>query len=66
MTDRSVIESILKFISWKTTSKQTVTIIHLSPEMAKDWYPNWEDLTDTQKEAERNKLMDEKPQDSIL
>ena len=27
--------------------------------MAKDQYPYWEDLTDTQKEAERNKLMDE-------
>ena len=59
MRDRSVIESILKYTSRKTTSKQTVTSIHLSPEMAKDPYPNWEDLTDTQKEAERNKLMDE-------
>ena len=59
MTDPSVIESILKLTSRKTTSKQTVTAIYLSPEMAKDWYSNWEDLTDTQKEAERYKLMDE-------
>ena len=59
MRDRSVVESILKMTSRKTTSKQTVTTIHLSSEMAKDQYPNWEDLTDTQKEAERYKLMDE-------
>ena len=59
MTDQSVIESILKITSRKTTSKQTVTTIHLSPEMAKDRYPNWEDLSDTKKEAERYKLMDE-------
>ena len=59
MKDQLVIESILKYIKEKTTSKQTVTTVHLAPEMAKDRYPNWEDLTDAQKEAERNKLIDE-------
>ena len=59
MTDQSVIESILKYISKKNTSEQSLTTIHLAPEMAKDRYSNWENLTDPQKEAERNKLMDE-------
>ena len=59
MTDRLVIESILKYIKEKNTSEQTVTTVHLAPEKAKDQYPNWEDLTDPQKEAEKNKLMDE-------
>ena len=58
MTDRSVIESILEYTSKKTTSEQTVTTIHLTPEMAKDRYPNWDKFTDPQKEAERNELMD--------
>ena len=58
MTDRSVIESILKYASKKTTSEQSVTTVHLTPEMAKDRYPNWDKFTDPQKEAERNKLMD--------
>ena len=59
MTDQLVIESILKYIKEKNTSEQTVTTVHLAPEMAKDQYPNWEDLTEPQKEAEKNKLMDE-------
>ena len=58
MTDHFVIQSILKYIIEKNTSEQSVTIIRLAPEMAKDRYLNWEDLTDAQKEAERNKLMD--------
>ena len=59
MTDRLVIESILKYITEKSTSEQTATTVHLTPEMVKDRYPNWEDLTDAQKEVERNTLMDE-------
>ena len=59
MTDRLVTESILKYITEKSTSEQSETTVHLAPEMAKDRYPNWEDLTNAQKEAKRNKLIDE-------
>ena len=43
MTDRFLIVSVLNYVSKKTTSKQTLTPVHLVPEMAKDIMPTLEE-----------------------
>ena len=59
MEDRFVAESILKYLSKRTTSLPQTTIFHLALEKAKNRHPNWEDLTESEQEAVRNQLMDE-------
>ena len=59
MEDRFVAESILKYLSKRMTSLPQATMFHLAPEKAKNCYPNWEDLTESEQEAVRNQLMDD-------
>ena len=60
MEDNVVAKSILTYLSKKATPEsRTRRLIHLAPEKAKDRFPNWDDLEDSEKEAVRNKLMDE-------
>ena len=59
MEDRFVAESILKYLSKRTTSLPQATTFHLAPEKAKHRYPNWEHLTEREQEAVRNQLMDD-------
>ena len=56
MEDRFVAESILKYLSKKFTPGSTLSGCNLNPQKAKT---NWEELTPSEKEAVRNKLMDE-------
>ena len=58
MEDRFVAESILKYLSKRTTSLPDVTRFHLAPEKA-SLYPNWKHLTEGEQEAVRNQLMDD-------
>ena len=56
MEDRFVAESILKYLSKKFTPGPTPSGCNLNPQKANT---NWEELTSSEKEAVRNKLMDE-------
>ena len=56
MEDRFVAESILKYLSKKFTSDPSPNGYNLNPQKAK---MNWDELTPSEKEAVRNKLMDE-------
>ena len=51
MKDRIVTESILRYLSRKTKSEPLTRTLHLAPEKAKDCYPNWDKLTESEKEA---------------
>ena len=42
----------------KTLSHQSNFQFHLNPQKAKDCYPNWDDLTESEKEDVKNTLMD--------
>ena len=59
MKDRIVTESILRYLSRKTKSEPLTRRLHLAPEKAKDHYPNWDKLTESEKEAVRNQLIDD-------
>ena len=59
MEDRLVAESILKYLSKRMTSLPQTVMFHLAPEKAKIHYPNWEDLAESDQEAEKNQLMDD-------
>ena len=57
--DRFVAESILNYLSKKTTSKEHQVQCLLAPEKVKHQYPKWEELTESDKERVRNKLKEE-------
>ena len=57
MEKRDTAESILKYLSEKTTESIDSQLYYLTPHKAKDRYPNWECLTPSEKEGVRNKLM---------
>ena len=57
MEKRDAAESILKYLSEKTTESMDSQPYSLAPHKAKDRYPNWERLTPSEKEGVRNKLM---------
>ena len=57
MEKRDAAESILKYLSEKTTESVDSHPYSLAPHKAKDRYPNWERLTPSDKEGVRNKLM---------
>ena len=59
--DRSVAESILKYLSQETTSEphQIPSTYILAPDKAKSRYPNWKTSTESEKEAVRYQLIDE-------
>ena len=59
MEETVVVESILRYLSKKTVSEPQTRELHLAPEKAKGRYRNWKDLTDSEKEAVKNQLMDE-------
>ena len=59
MEDQFVAESILKYLSKRTTPLPLNSTSHLAPEKAENCYPNWKDLSECEKEAVRNKLMDD-------
>ena len=59
MKESVVAESILRYLSKKIASEPQTRELHLAPEKAKDHYPNWDDLSQSEKEAVRNKLMNE-------
>ena len=60
MEDNVVAKSILTYLSKKATPEsQTRRLIHLAPEKAKERFPNWDNLEDSEKEAVRNDLIDE-------
>ena len=59
MEDKLIAESILGYLSRKTKSEPLTRTLHLAPEKAKDRYPNWDKLTESEKEAVRNQLIDE-------
>ena len=59
MEDRVIAESILRYLSKKTATEPQTRELHLVPEKAKDHYPNWDELSQSEKEAIRNKLMKE-------
>ena len=54
--DRFVAESIMRYVSRKFRSSPSPRICNLNPQKAKK---NWEELTSSEKEAVRNRLMDE-------
>ena len=56
MEDRFIAESILRYLSKKFKSDLSPSACILNPQKAKK---NWEELTPSEKEAVRNKLMDE-------
>ena len=57
MEKRDAAESILKYLSEKTTESMDSQPYYLALHKAKDRYPNWECLTPSEKEVETNKLM---------
>ena len=57
--DRLVAESILNYLSKKTTSKEHQVQYLLAPEKVKHQYRKWEELTESEKERVRNKLEEE-------
>ena len=57
MEKRDAAESILKYLSEKTTESVDSQPHSLAPDKAKDRYPNWERLTPSDKEGVTNKLM---------
>ena len=57
--DRFVADSILKRLSKRMTSLPQTTTFHLDPEKAKNCYPNWKELTESEQEAVRDQLMDD-------
>ena len=59
MEDRFVAESVLKYLLKRTTSLPQIVMFHLAPDKAKNQYPNWKDLTESEQEAVRNQLMDD-------
>ena len=59
LEDRFVAEFILECLSKKTTSEEHQMPCNLVPQKAKECYPNWEDLTESEQEAVKNRLMDE-------
>ena len=52
-------EFILRYLSKKDTTEPLTGTFHIAPEKAKGRYRNWKDLTDSEKEAVKNQLMDE-------
>ena len=54
-----IAEFILKYLSKRRSSLPQTTMFHLAPEKAKNRYPNWEYLTESEQEAVRNQLMDD-------
>ena len=50
---------ILRYLSKKFSPEPLKTTFHIAPEKAKDRYPDWDDLPESEKEAVRNKLIDE-------
>ena len=58
MDDRFVAESIIKYLSKKTTLPQA-TLCHFALEKAEKHYPNWKDLTESEQDIIRNQLMDD-------
>ena len=58
MEETVVVESILRYLSKKTALEPQTRELHLAPENAKDCYPNWDDLEDSEKEVVKNQLMD--------
>ena len=54
--DRLVAESILNYLSKKTTSNEHQVECLLAPEKVKHQYPKWKELTESEKEGVRNKL----------
>ena len=59
MEDTVVLKSILKYLSNQNASEPQPIEVYLAPEKAEDSYPNWNKLTECEKEAIRNKLMNE-------
>ena len=59
LKDRFVAELILKYLSKETTSEEHQMPCILVPEKAKECYPNWAVLTESEQEAVKNRLMDE-------
>ena len=59
MEESFVAESILRYLSKKGVPKSITRTLHIAPEKAKDRYPNWDDLENSEKEAVKNHLMDE-------
>ena len=57
MEKRDTAESILKYLSEKTTESIDSQPDYLAPHKAKGRYPNWEHLTPSEKEGVRNNLM---------
>ena len=59
MEDEVIVKIILTYHSKKVAPEPLKRTFHIAPEKAKDHYPNWDDLLESEKEAMRNKLMDE-------
>ena len=59
MEETVIAESILRYLSKKTATESQTRELHFAPEKAKNRYPNWNDLSQSEKEAIRNKLMKE-------
>ena len=59
MEDGIIAESILRYLSKKAAPKPLTRRFVIAPEKAKDRYPNWDKLTESEKEAVRNQLIDD-------
>ena len=59
MENKAAVDSILKYLSKRSTSESYSVTYTLNPQKAKKHYPNWERLSDHDKERTRNKLMAE-------
>ena len=59
MEDKFVAKSILEYLSNKFTSAKHRMPYKFAPQKAKDCYPNWDELTEGDKEKVINTLMDE-------
>ena len=60
-----VAESILKYLSKKTTLVPHQVACKLAPEMAKHRYPKWDEKLESEKETIRNNLMDKNYEASV-
>ena len=59
LEDHFVAELILKCLSQKTTLEEYQMPCNLAPQKANKCYPNWANLTESEQEAVKNRLMDE-------
>lgn len=59
MENKAAVNSILAYLSKRSTSESNSITYKLNPHKAKKRYPNWERLSENEKEKTRNKLMAE-------